>query len=73
MACLYYEYLFVQFDKRVTEIHFSKTLESLSLNYFQCALSVRPYYQVVITIARVYLGSGYEIDSEEDDEDDILA
>jgi hypothetical protein len=70
VAHIYNEYLWVEMGHRTMEHHFGQTLEKLTTGYCGVGLSPRPYRQVVIAIARTYLGSEYEID---EDEDDMLA
>jgi DEAD/DEAH box helicase len=71
VAVLYHEYFFMHFGKRMTESQFSSTLQSVSETYFGTSLTIRPYRQLVVLIAKVYLGSEYEI--YEEDEVDVLA
>lgn len=68
---LYNEYLWVNMGKITTEEQFSNTLERMTRLYCGVGLTVRPYRQLIIAVARTYLGSEFEID--EDDEDDLLA
>jgi hypothetical protein len=70
VSVLYQEYLWVQMGHQVTEHHFGIALETMTKTYCGVGLSPRPYRHIIIGIARVYLGSEYEID---EDEDDMLA
>jgi hypothetical protein len=69
-SVLYEEYLWVQMGHRVMEHHLGNALETLTQKHCSVGLSPRPYRQLVVAIARVYLGSEYEIN---EDEDDVLA
>jgi hypothetical protein len=64
---LYDEYFWVDMGHRTQEEHFSQTLQSLTQTYCGVGLSLRPYRQIVIAIARAYLGSEYEINQDEED------
>lgn len=68
---LYDEYLWVQMGGVMNEKTFSTTLQRLTNLHCGVGLSIRPYRQLIIAVARTYLGSEAEI--EEDDEDDLLA
>jgi hypothetical protein len=69
---VYDEYLWVHLGGYVTdEQQFSNTLQKTTNRLCGVGLSIRPYRQLIIAVARVYLGSEAEID--EDDEDDLLA
>ena len=70
-AALYNEYMWVTMDQRLMEERFSKELESFSQKYFDCALTVRPYRQIVVALSRAYLGS--EAECEEEENSDALA
>ena len=74
-AVLYHEYMFVYMGKRMEEEQFSQALKHFSKKYFGCEVGPRAYRQLVIAIARVYLGSEYEIyeDDQEREEGDALA
>ena len=69
VAILYHEYLFVQYDIRMTEDQFSRNLARISREYFGCELGVRNYRHIAVEIARVYLGSEYEILMEDGEEE----
>jgi hypothetical protein len=65
-AALYNEYMWVTMGHRLMEERFSRELQAFSQKYFDCALSVRPYRQIVVALSRTYLGSESEIEEEED-------
>lgn len=70
-ALAYHEYMYVRMGSRVTEDQFS-SLFRLTMSRF-CGvddMSPRVYRQIVVAIAREYLGSEFEI---QEDEDDALA
>jgi hypothetical protein len=70
----YHEYLFVQFESRLTDTQFSRDLGRLSQEYFGCMLGLRNYRQIIVEVARVYLGSEYEVHQDDiQDEEDALA
>jgi hypothetical protein len=73
-ATLYHEFLFVTSEQRTTAAQYSRTLATLSEKYFDCRTEVRPYRQMEIAIAKVYLGSEYEVYEEDlTEEEDLLA
>jgi DEAD/DEAH box helicase len=71
-ANLYHEYLYVIMGKRLLEDIFYVEFKDLTMTYFNVKLGVRGYRQVVITIARAYLGSEYELDVEEEEMDALI-
>jgi hypothetical protein len=75
VAVLYHEYLFVYMGKRMEEQQFSQALKVFSKKYFGCEVGPRAYRQLVVAIARIYLGSEYEIYEEdwENEQEDALA
>jgi Superfamily II DNA helicase len=73
VAVLYHEYLWLQYEKRMSENQFSRCFGLVSQELFRCDLTPRPYRQIVVEIARIYLGSEYEIYLEDQEEDDALA
>src|ERR1700742_184162 len=70
-ASLYHQYLYVKKGKRLLEDEFYPIFQIFTFNYFKCKIGVRGYRQMIVTVARAYLGSEYEIDEEE--EEDALA
>jgi hypothetical protein len=73
-AVLYHEYMFVYMGKRMEEEQFSQALKKFSRKYFGCEVGPRAYRQLVVAIARVYLGSEYEIyEDDQEKEGDALA
>ena len=68
---LYDEYLWVDMGHVTNEAQFSITLERITRLHCGVGLTIRPYRELIIAVAHVYLGSEAEID--EDDEDDLLA
>jgi len=67
VATLYHEYLYVQYGQRLEGSRFSQTLHGVSKEYFDCGMMVRTYRHIAVEIARIYLGSEYEIDEDEED------
>ena len=60
-ALFYHEYLFVSHGQRFTSEKFSKLLASFGQRFWGCDLSVRYYRHITIEMARIYLGSEYEV------------
>lgn len=69
-ADLYNEYLFLTMGKRLLEDFFYKEFKVFTEGYFQCRTGVRGYRQMIVLVARAYLGSEYELELE--NEDDVL-
>jgi hypothetical protein len=73
-ALLYHEYLFVSHRNRFTRDTFANLLISFGERFWNCGLSVSYYRHVTIEMARIYLGSEYEIyQDDQDEEEDALA
>lgn len=68
VATLFHEYLYVMNGDRLLEDHFYIQFKQWTECYFKCALGVRAYRQSVITVARAYLGTEYELELEEEDD-----
>jgi len=67
-AELYHEYLYVSQGKRLQEDTFYRNFKEFTSATFKCRIGVRGYRQMVITIARAYLGTEYELELEEEDD-----
>jgi hypothetical protein len=68
VATLYHEYLYVMNGARLLEEKFYVQFKEWTGGYFKCTLGVRGYRQSVITVARAYLGTEYELEVEEEDD-----
>lgn len=68
IATLYHEYLYVMNGVRILEDGFYIQFKRWTEKYFKCNLGVRAYRQSVITVARAYLGTEYELELEEEDD-----
>lgn len=67
-AELYNEYLYITNGRRLEEHMFYPLFKDFTLHYFQCCIGVRGYRQMVVVIARAYLGTEYELEVEEDED-----
>jgi hypothetical protein len=67
-AALYHEYLYVVNGKRMNEDMFYTLFKGFSDKYFKCRIGVRGYRQMIVTVARAYLGTEYELELEEEDD-----
>ena len=67
-ATLYHEYLYVMNGARLLEERFYVQFKEWTGDYFRCTIGVRGYRQSVITVARAYLGTEYELEVEEEDD-----
>ncbi|KAG6848431.1 hypothetical protein H0H93_000226 [Arthromyces matolae] len=72
VANLYNEYLYVKNGKRLMEDVFYGEFKNITEKYFQVRIGARGYRQMVITLARAYLGSEYELDVEEEQTDSLI-
>jgi hypothetical protein len=73
VALLYHEYLFVSHRERFTADKFSTLLEDFGQRFWNCGASIRYYRHITVEMARIYLGSEYEIHRDElDQEEDAV-
>ncbi|KAG6834775.1 hypothetical protein H0H93_007508 [Arthromyces matolae] len=72
IAGLYREYLYVTNGRKLEEQTFYGTFKGMTSEFFKSPIGVRAYRQMVITIARTYLGSEYELDVEEEETDSLI-
>jgi hypothetical protein len=64
----------VENGKRTTAEQFTAGQRRITQNWFHCELGPRDYRQIIVELARAYLGSEYELDLEDDEEEeDALA
>lgn len=71
VARMYEEYLFVIGQNLLTSDAYGSNLQEFTEKHCGQAIGIQPYRHITVEITRVYLGSEYEMDLEEDD--DILA
>ncbi|KAH0582235.1 hypothetical protein H2248_011880 [Termitomyces sp. 'cryptogamus'] len=69
---LYHEYLYLCLGRRLTEESFYSTFKALAEDFFAVRIGVRGYRQMIVVVARTYLGSEYELDVEEEESDSLI-
>jgi hypothetical protein len=67
IAIQYSEYLYMDYGRRMMEDVFSMELRSMMKSYSGCDVGGKPYRQLTVEIARIFLGSEHEMNSEEYD------
>ncbi|KAG6875527.1 hypothetical protein C0992_003478, partial [Termitomyces sp. T32_za158] len=69
---LYSEYLYLGLGSRLLEDVFYVTFKRLTEDFFNVRIGVRGYRQMIVVVARTYLGSEYELDVEEEESDSLI-
>jgi hypothetical protein len=66
----YRQFMFMQLGERISSDRYLQYIQSTTLKYFKVPIGAREYRQLTVEIGRVYIGSTFNIDS---DDSDVLA